>query len=257
MGWLILLLPVLIATVQHVHRRASAQKKLSAIIAKYALFRAGLSVEAKERYDDIALRSVNDMEWVGSDMEVVDEMKAMIGACAAQLLWNLPDVSLDHFTRVVIHRGHFRSARTAQLHVGETHPLAGDIVISWRDLVFGYAHSHDAENVGLHELAHALWFENLFLGNRSAVWTDELVTRWKSLAEEEISAIRAGRSKLLSRYAGTNQAEFFAVAVEFFFERSQDFREKLPELYGTMMGLLRQDPATTQADGARHWSTNA
>jgi len=245
MGWIILLLLLFAVTVAHFRTRSITRKKQSAIIIKYALFRASLTSEARERYDDIALRFIDDMEWIGSDMAVAEEMKMMIAASAAQLIWNLPDFSFDHFTRVVIHRGHFRSARTAQMHIGETHPLAGDIIISWRDLVFGYAHSHDAENVGLHELAHALWFENLFLNNRSDVWTDELIARWKSLAEEEIAAIKAGHSKLLSRYAGTNQAEFFAVAVEFFFERSSDFREKLPELYACMAQLLQQNPAAT------------
>ena len=231
-------------TLIHYRDRAKAERLRAAILIKYALFRAKLNAQEQARFDAIAQRFVREKEWVGQDIEVVEEMKVMIGACAAQLLLHLPDVPLDHFTRIVIHRGHFRSLRTARMHVGETHPLAGEVVISWRDFVFGYGLSHDAQNVGLHELAHALWFENLFLGDRCAAWTDALVAQWKSLAEAEIAAIKRGESRLLSAYAGTNQAEFFAVAVEYFFEQPDAFREKLPALFDTLKELLRQDPTT-------------
>ncbi|TXI82845.1 MAG: hypothetical protein E6Q44_00750, partial [Flavobacteriales bacterium] len=43
----------------------------------------------------------------------------------------------------------------------------------------------------------------------------------------------------------TNQAEFFAVAVEYFFEQPVAYQERLPELYACMRALLRQDPART------------
>jgi Mlc titration factor MtfA (ptsG expression regulator) len=36
--------------------------------------------------------------------------------------------------------------------------------------------------------------------------------------------------------------EFFSVAVENFFERPQEFKTILPELYSILAQLLRQDP---------------
>lgn len=54
----------------------------------------------------------------------------------------------------------YRDRRTGRLHLGEVRPKTGVIVLSWSDFVNGYAHSRDAHNVGLHEFAHALWFEN-------------------------------------------------------------------------------------------------
>lgn len=244
MLWVLVLLVLATLVFTHYRDRSKAAEQRGRIIAKYALFRMRLDPDGQARFDRIADRFVEKMEWVGQDMEVAEEMKAMIGACAAQLLVNLPDARLPHFNTVVLHKRHFRSARTRRIHLGETRPGAGEIVISWSDLVFGYSNSHDAENVGLHELAHALWFENLFLGERCANWTDDLVRRWHTLAAPEIELIRAGRSTLFSSYAGTNEAEFFAVAVEFFFERGIEFKERLPELHRCLCELLRQDPST-------------
>ncbi len=42
-----------------------------------------------------------------------------------------------------------------------------------------------------------------------------------------------GRS-VLRKYAGTNEAEFFAVAVETFFERPGALRRATPELYAIL-----------------------
>ena len=46
----------------------------------------------------------------------------------------------------------------------------------------------------------------------------------------------------LRKYALTNKEEFFAVAVENFFERPAAFKTALPELYSILAKLLKQDP---------------
>ncbi|MEP4532261.1 MAG: zinc-dependent peptidase, partial [Cyclobacteriaceae bacterium] len=43
-------------------------------------------------------------------------------------------------------------------------------------------------------------------------------------------------------YGGVSQAEFFAVAVENFFERPKEFKAYHSVLYQTMCKLLKQDP---------------
>jgi MtfA peptidase len=40
-----------------------------------------------------------------------------------------------------------------------------------------------------------------------------------------------------------NEHEFFAVAVENFFERPQEFKNAIPELYAILIKLLNQDPS--------------
>jgi hypothetical protein len=62
-------------------------------------------------------------------------------------------------------------------------------------------------------------------------------------AHEEVERIGRGEGRLFRTYAGTNEEEFFAVAVEYFFEQPQLFLKEQPELYDLMRKLLRQDPA--------------
>jgi Mlc titration factor MtfA (ptsG expression regulator) len=53
---------------------------------------------------------------------------------------------------------------------------------------------------------------------------------------------QTGVRNLLGDYAATNYHEFWAVAVEIFFESPDQFRDELPELYEAMATVLNQDP---------------
>lgn len=214
-----------------------------AIMAKYAIHYQRLDAARKRHFEHIVSTFIQDKDWRGVGMEVQEEMKVMIGACAAQLLRGFPNVVLRHFDRILVHPGSYRSRRTGRRHLGEVRPKAGVIVLSWEDFLHGYAHSRDAHNVGLHEFAHALWFENRIINGEDDFLHPELLARCMEHANGEIARIRSGKSRLFRQYAGTNQAEFFAVAVEYYFEQPQAFRSELPELYTVLCGMLHQDPA--------------
>ncbi|WP_431211698.1 zinc-dependent peptidase [Puia sp. P3] len=47
---------------------------------------------------------------------------------------------------------------------------------------------------------------------------------------------------MLGDYAATNYHEFWAVAVEVFFESPVAFRHEMPDLYEAMACVLNQDP---------------
>jgi hypothetical protein len=224
-------------------RKGGLSAPHKAILAKYAIHYQRLDEAGQQRMERITAAFLGEKEWVGAGMAVKEEQKVMISACAAQLLMGFPDLVLQHFERIIVYPDTYRSPKSGRMHQGEVRPKPGIIIISWEDFVHGYAHSRDAHNVGLHELAHALWFEDR-TGNQDLIRLDKrLMARWRELAKAEAARIHAGNSSLFRDYAGTNQEEFFAVAVEYFFEQPAEFRQALPELYATMAGLLKQDPA--------------
>jgi Mlc titration factor MtfA (ptsG expression regulator) len=214
-----------------------------AILSKYAIHYQRLGAVERDRFERIVASFVHDKEWRGVGMRVEEEMKVMVGACAAELLLGFPDVVLKHFNKILIYPDAYRSRLTGRMHLGEVRPKPGMIIISWRDFLHGYAHTRDAHNVGLHELAHALWFENKIRNGEHNFLHPELLQDWVDHADAEMERIQQGRSRLFRSYAGTNHEEFFAVAVEYFFEQPVAFKDDLPELYGTLSAMLRQDPA--------------
>jgi len=214
------------------------------ILRQYALHYQRLSLQEQAHFEKKVSLFINEKTWIGAGIAVVEEMKVMIGACAAQLLQGFPDVDLMHFDRIVVYPDSYRSHRSGRLHQGEVRPKVGMIIISWDDFIHGYAHSRDAHNVGLHEMAHALWFENSIINGEDHFLAPDPLRRWNELAHVEIARIDRGEQRFFRDYAGANEAEYFAVAVEYFFELPKEYRSALPELYMTMAELLRQDPAS-------------
>ena len=108
----------------------------------------------------------------------------------------------------------------------------------------GEADAFDGRNLGLHEMAHALWLENRIYNAETDFLEPTILARWKELARIEADRINNDKPTFFRKYAGRDQAEFFAVAVEYFFEKPGAFKQELPELYSALAGLLKQDPTT-------------
>ena len=63
---------------------------------------------------------------------------------------------------------------------------------------------------------------------------------WLELVRRKMGEIEGGDSDI-DPYALTNEAEFFAVATEYFFERPGVMKRKHPELYATLEQVFRQN----------------
>ncbi len=222
-------------------------QKQQGILRKYAIIYQRLGPEEQRIFEHKVSTFLNEKDWIGVGMEVAEEMKVMIAACAAQLLRGFPEVELRHFDRIVVYPDSYRHHRSGRMHQGEVRPKLGMIIISWDDFLHGYAHSRDAHNVGLHEMAHALWFENSIENGEDHFLDAGLLDEWQSLAASEVRRIKAHEPSYFRDYAGTNQAEFFAVAVEYFFEQPAEFKRARPTYYSNLSALLKQDPAAELA----------
>jgi len=62
------------------------------------------------------------------------------------------------------------------------------------------------------------------------------------LSKIEIERIKHDNHHFFRSYAATNIYEFFAIAVEYFFEVPDELKNELPRLYDYMVKLLKQDP---------------
>jgi Mlc titration factor MtfA (ptsG expression regulator) len=75
----------------------------------------------------------------------------------------------------------------------------------------------------------------------------EQYRRWVDVMTREFTALQEaadhGRRTLLNPYGCEDEAEFFAVATESFFEQPLALRRHHPELYEVLAGYYLQDPA--------------
>lgn len=178
----------------------------------------------------------------GGLAEVNDEMKVLIAASATQMAFGYPDVYFMHFRRIYVFPAEFVLPDSPEAYDGKVN-LSGGIVISWRSFLNGYKYPEDGRNLGLHEMAHAMYFENAVRNDEYNFLDRRVLVKYALLAKKEMQQMEGGFSRFFRDYAARNRHEFFAVAVESFFERLAEFRDHNPDLYNAMKELLNQDPA--------------
>ena len=108
--------------------------------------------------------------------------------------------------------------------------------------MIGYRNATDGYNVGLHEMAHALFLEDVIKNGEDDFLNAKELRNFQATGKLEIGKIRNNEDSFIRDYAATNRDEFFAVCIEQFFEQPEDFQLQLPHLYKNLQLLLNQNP---------------
>ncbi|MBX9853451.1 MAG: zinc-dependent peptidase [Cytophagaceae bacterium] len=220
-------------------RPLSAERRK--ILEKFPYYRK-LSLKQKHVFENRVQRFISLKEFIPKQMdEVTREMKVLISASAVQLTFGLPEVQLADFDKILIYPKKYFSRINRRYHTGEVNPR-GFIVIAWDAFIEGYNNPTDGQNVGLHEMAHALSLENIKSNYEENIFDKEAYENWKKVTEDEFKKNKRGLKSFLRNYAFHDKEEFFPVCIEYFFERPEEFKEERPELYEALCRLLNQDP---------------
>jgi MtfA peptidase len=213
------------------------------ILQKYFGYYQRLTPADKNKFAQKVARFIYGKRFVprGVD-EVTIEARVLIAASAVQLTFGLPDIYLAHFRRILVYRDDYYSSITKRYHKGEVNPMFGIIVLSWQSFIDGYIYPTDSRNLGLHEMAHALRLENVIRNEEYHFFDEDLLAVLDRFAVDYCGGMITRGEDFFREYACTNVHEFFAVAVENFFERSADFKREFPDLYNVLVRLLNQDP---------------
>lgn len=211
-------------------------------LAENFIFYQKLPPRSKQSFERRVAFFISSKKFIPRQMDHVTwEMKVLISASAIQLTFGFPKVNLSWFRYILVFPDTFYSQANQQHHKGEVNPKAKTIVLSWKYFVEGYL-TTDGRNLGLHEMAHALRLENRIMNEEYNFLDADTLDQWELRARHTMEEIRNGREDFFRQYGATNNEEFFAVAVENFFERPMEFNEKHPKTYRTLCRLLRQDP---------------
>ena len=210
-------------------------------LEKYLRFYQQLNSSDKAIFEKRVQKFINQKQFIARGFDrVTDEMKAVIAGTAIQLTFGHPSIYLKHFRRILIYQDTYYSEISRRYHKGEVNQ-GGIIVLSWKNFVEGFFNYEDGINLGLHEMAHALRLENAITNEEYGFLDDNLLKKWTDLCYREIEKMNEGKSDFFRPYAAADSQEFFAVAVENFFERPQKFHDWNPPLYDTLAAMLNLD----------------
>ncbi|MBW2526467.1 MAG: zinc-dependent peptidase [Deltaproteobacteria bacterium] len=218
-----------------------------------------LTKEEQARLREIIQVLVEEKYWEGcGGLELTDEVIVTVAAQAALLLLEIEHDYYRNVLSVLIYPEGYLVPRSevgeggwvvaeGHLPVQGTAHQRGPVILSWTSALQGGKNARDGRNVVFHEFAHKLdMLDGLVDGTPPIDCSDEL-DRWvqsMTPAFESVQQRRRRRKRdVLSDYAGTDVAEFFAVATEVFFEKPAKLRERHPDVYRALRDFYRQDPA--------------
>ena len=119
--------------------------------------------------------------------------------------------------------------------------MDGIMVLSRQALRHGFENEKDKKNTAIHEFIHLIDKSDGYIdGIPSLLLEKQYVIPWLDLINKKIDEIYDKQSDI-NPYGGTNKAEFFSVASEYFFERPKLLERKHPELYNLLERVFNHD----------------
>ena len=198
-----------------------------------------LSEDLKDRFLMRTLLFRSSKTFHYHDIDEEERIPLLISASAVQLTFGLESYHLDYFRDIHILRDNYKYGLYNIPFEG--HVSDDGIYFSWSNFERAFADYSDGQNVGLHEMAHALAYVNFVVKDGK---DDAFAKRFNhfSLTGRKVFAKMQTEPNMLGDYAATNYNEFWAVCVENFFERPFELQTNIPELYTQLTHLLNQDP---------------
>ena len=228
-------------------------------VARVVPFAARLEPESLEKLESLVRVFMAEKSFEGAGgLELTEPMCAAIAARACMLV--LFRVELDgalypDLDAVVVYPGAYVAKSTradGHLVTESDEPRLGEswtrgvVVLSWASAERGARRPSDGHDVVVHEFAHQLDAQDGAMDGAPvldreadyAAWARALSPAYDGL----VRASREGRPAELDAYGATDPAEFFAVAVEAFFERPRAMRASEPEVYAQFVQFFKMDP---------------
>ncbi|UII21676.1 zinc-dependent peptidase [Fulvivirga ligni] len=221
-----------------------------AILEDKVKFYRNLSADDKEQFEQEANLFISSKKITGISTEIDDTDRLLVASSAIIPVFAFPNWNYDDLSEVLIYPNSFNhefetegEGRNVLGMVGNG-VLNGKMILSKKDLHYGFEYPQSKSNVGIHEFVHLIDDSDGSIDGLPALLMEHSYAKpWMEAIKREIDKIRKNKSDI-NPYGGTSEEEFFPVLSEYFFQRPRLLKRKHPELYKMMNKVFRQDPVS-------------
>ena len=219
------------------------------LLENHVAFYAELDKEKKNIFEEKLTRFLGSVkiEGIGTEVSALDRI--LVGASAVIPILGFNEWEYRNLGTVLLYPDTFN--KDFQFAEGDRNILGmvgdgymnGQMILSQSALRHGFSKSAGNENTGIHEFVHLI--------DKSDGATDgvpqyfiqhDYTIPWVKMMHQEIRKIEDNQSDI-NPYAITNEAEFFAVTSEYFFENPERMKDKHPALYDSLSKIFGQQLA--------------
>jgi len=235
-------------------------------LGKIVPYYATLAPAERERFQHLVAIFLDEKPIHGIGCTIDDTTRLLVAASATIPVFAFPAWEYATLRKVLIRPEAFdatfqdrQQQETMALGmVGASGLFDGVMILSLPDLYAGFAPNAGKHNVGIHEFSHLIDQNNGAIDGIPASLPRECLQPWTTLVHDHLAHHR-GDDAGIPAYGYTNEAEFFAVASEYFFQSPEEMARRDPELYALLeqifqqrllgKGLRRMGKKRTEGDG--------
>ena len=222
-------------------------EKWRLILQNKISFYNSLSKEEKEIFEYEIQEFLLNHKITGIEVEVDLTDRILVAASAVIPIFSFPEWKYLNLQEVILYPSMFNenfdftaADRNILGQVGSGY-MEGKMILSKPALHQGFSNDMDKKNTAIHEFVHLIdKGDGIIDGIPSALISKQYAIPWIDLMHKKMDEIYADKSDI-NPYGGTNKAEFFAVASEYFFECPKLLSKKHPELYQQLSYVFKQE----------------
>ncbi|MES2702157.1 MAG: M90 family metallopeptidase [Bacteroidota bacterium] len=216
------------------------------LLLEHVPFYAALDSGQKAQFETRVTDFLETVSIRGIDTEAEELDKVLIAAGAIMLLFSFPDWKYNNLNEVLLYKDTFNKEYETDGADRSVLGMVGDgamhrmMLISRPSLRASFAHGKDGHNTILHEFAHLIdKADGVVDGMPEYLLDRPYLAPWAKHMHATIQEMISRKSPDINIYGATNEAEFFAVVTEYFFERPKQLQENHPELYDMLELMYR------------------
>ncbi len=218
-----------------------SKETIATCLSKHFPYYNELNEADKKKFVSRTDEFICDKTFKIHDKQGFREMPILVSASAVQLSFGLKNYLLPQYENIHIYPEEFMRFKEG-IHFLAGNVSGTNINISWKHFLDGYNVPDDGQNVGLHEMAHAYYYQNFVCEEDEDKKFIRGFPQFNSFANKAFEQEKMPGYDLYSEYALTNFQEFWAESIEIFFEKPAYLNNTYPELYSALRELLNQDP---------------
>lgn len=243
-------LPVIIYNVKKKQLKAVEPLPLQyrELLKEKVVFYRQLDPSKKAVFEDRVQRFLSGVKITGVHTSVEDIDRILIAASAIIPIFGFPDWEYVNLNEVLLYPDAFDpefKQEGADRHI--LGMVGGDayedvMILSKQQLRQDFENRTGKDNTAIHEFVHLIdKTDGAVDGIPEFLLPARYTLPWLNKIHETIKQIMENRSDI-NPYGATNQAEFFAVVSEYFFERPDLLQSKHPELYEMLVTIFKHQP---------------
>lgn len=214
------------------------------VLEEYVVFYQRLAAAEKTRFEESLRMFLQNVRVTGVKTTVTDMDRVLVAAAAIIPIFAFKNWQYNNIHEVLLYPGAFdKDYRTAgsgrdTLGMVGNGVLQNVMVLSQLDVRNGFINSTGESNTAIHEFVHLIdKADGDTDGLPAALLPHLYALPWLHRMHQEIQQITAGKSDI-NPYGATNEAEFLAVAAEYFFKQPHRMQQKHPALFQLLQQIF-------------------